>query len=158
MTYETQQKHDDAVASVKADVAQQLRDISRELIPQTDAILESKVAQEASKFRFGKLVRPLTEAALGAASHSPAYAGARGADAATKIGDRIAQPLASAISSRLPDASSMRSSIPGMMGVSTAASGAEASRKMVDEARKQKERFKNSIGSIVGYNKARKAQ
>jgi hypothetical protein len=151
MTYETQQKHDDAVAAVKAEVAQQLRDISRELIPQTDAILESKVAQEASKFRFGKLVRPLTEAALGAASHSPAYAGARGADAATKIGDRIAQPLASAISSRLPDAADLRSTIPGMMGVATPREGAQAATKdMVEQARKQKERFKDATGSVVG--------
>jgi hypothetical protein len=119
MSYETQQKHDDAVASVKADVQRQLLEIDRELQPQTDAILESKVAQEASRFRLGKLTRPLTEAALGLASHSPAYAGARSADAASKIGDRIAQPLASSLASRLPDAGALRSTIPGMMGVST---------------------------------------
>jgi hypothetical protein len=119
MSYETKQKHDDAVARVKGEVEDQLREISRDLLPQTDAILESKVAQEASQLRFGKLVRPITEAALGAASHSPAYAGARGADAATKIGSRIGQPVASAIASRAPDAEAMRSSIPGMTGVST---------------------------------------
>jgi hypothetical protein len=46
-----------------------------------------------------------------------------------------------------------------MMGVATPREGAQAATKdMVERARKQKERFKNSIGSIVGYIKARKAQ
>jgi hypothetical protein len=155
MSYETQQWHDDAVAAVKADVKARLVDISRELQPQTDAILESKVAQEASKLRLSGLTRPLTEAALGATSHSPVYAGARAADAADKIGGRIAQPIASAIASHSPDASVLRSSIPGMMGIATEVSRGPASKSMIDGARKQRERFKNSIGSTSEYLKKR---
>lgn len=158
LSYETQQAHDDAVAKVKAETQSKLVDLSRELKPQTDAVLESKVAQEASKFRLGSLTHPLTLAALGATTHSPAHAMALETLAADKIGNRISQPIASGIAANTPDAAAMRSSIPGMMGISSSVSGPAAAKSMVELARKQKERFKNSIGSIVDYNRARKAQ
>jgi hypothetical protein len=152
LSYETQQAHDDAVAKVKAETAAKLVDISRELRPQTDAVLESKVAQEASKFRLGSLTHPLTLAALGATTHSPAHALSLEAMAGEKIGSRIGQPLASTIAANTPDAAAMRSSIPGMMGIATAASGASAAKSLVEQARKQKERFSASIGERMRYS------
>jgi hypothetical protein len=151
LSYETQQAHDDAVAKVKAETAAQLVDISRELKPQTDAVLESKVAQEASKFRLGSLTHPLTLAALGATTHSPAHALSLEAMAGEKIGSRISQPLASTIAANTPDAAAMRSSIPGMMGVAT--SGPEAAKSLVEQARKQKDRLKASILDSLQYNR-----
>jgi hypothetical protein len=152
LSYETQQAHDDAVAKVKAETAAKLVDISRELKPQTDAVLESKVAQEASKFRLGSLTHPITLAALGATTHSPAHALSLEAMAGEKIGSRIGQPLASTIAANTPDAAAMRSSIPGMMGIATAASGASAAKSLVEQARKQKERFSASIGERMRYS------
>jgi hypothetical protein len=152
LSYETQQAHDDAVAKVKAETAAKLVDIRRELKPQTDAVLESKVAQEASKFRLGSLTHPLTLAALGATTHSPAHALSLEAMAGEKIGSRIGQPLASTIAANTPDAAAMRSSIPGMMGIATAASGASAAKSLVEQARKQKERFSASIGERMRYS------
>jgi hypothetical protein len=153
LSYETQQAHDDAVAKVKAETQAKLVDISRELKPQTDAVLESKVAQEASKFRLGSLTNPLTLAALGATTHSPAHALSLEARAGENIGSRISQPIASAIAANTPDAADMRSTIPGMMGVATGASAPDAAKSMVEQARKQKERFKASILDRLEYNR-----
>jgi len=154
MTYQTQQHHDDAVARVKADVAQQLRDISRELQPQTDAILESKIAQEASTPRLRKLTHPLTLAALGATTHSPAHALSLEGLALDKAGGAVAQPLASAIASSTPvkHAKASNVTLPGFMGMATQAASSEGgARAMVDKAREQKERLSASIRSMLGY-------
>ena len=156
MSYETQRAHDEAVAKVKAETEAQLRDISRDIRPQTDAVLESKVAQEASKFRLSGLTKPLTMAAIAVTTHSPAHAALLGTYAGEHIGSRLSQPIASTIAANTPDAAAMRSSIPGMMGVAT--SGPEAAKSMVEQARKQKDRLKTSILDCLQYNRPKAKQ
>lgn len=144
MTFETQQKHDDAVAKVEADVKSQLLDLSRQLGTETDHVLKSKEALEASTPRFSKLMHPMTMAAMAATTHSPAHAGSLGAYAGEKLGGLIAQPIASQAALRLPDAGVMRSQLPGYMGMATAAS--QGSKELVQEARDHANRLKASIG------------
>ena len=163
MTFETQQKHDDAVAAVEADTQRKLLELRRQLGGETDKVLESKVAQEASKFRLGSLVHPVTLAALGATTHSPAHALSLEGLAAEKIGGRISQPVASGIASFSQRAKSQLPglTLPGFMGMATASASRAPGSGIVDQAREHAEkakRFGASIGSIIRAKEEREAQ
>jgi hypothetical protein len=136
-TYETQAKHDEAVAKVEAEVARKKLEIARELGSETDQVLLNKEAIEASQPRLKRLLHPLTLAAVAATTHSPAHAASLGAYSGERLGGGLAQPLASQLALRAPDVAALQASIPGLMGMVAAKNNAE---ELIQQARDAKKR------------------